>query len=229
MVDHADTVGHTLTAHPEQFDEVMRKFVDTYQIIHHTNIKKRGAFASLKDTWTKWADGMQANGSFTASETDMLKQMIAAVPERPTMVHCDYHAGNVMYQRNEIIVIDMADIGYGHPIFDLAGGAFHARYSYFEKRQRVHGMVQAEMLRFWDTLLRFYFKTEDEKKLQEIKEMCEAFGLLRGALFPMKHVQIDPETKAFHVEETRKYLFPRMDWAMQQVQRLDEFFEKVEV
>jgi hypothetical protein len=30
MVDHADTVGHTLTAHPEQFDEVMRKFVDTY-------------------------------------------------------------------------------------------------------------------------------------------------------------------------------------------------------
>ena len=229
MVDHADTVGHTLTAHPEQFDEVMRKFVDTYQIIHHTNIKERGAFASLKDTWTKWADGMQANGSFTASETDMIKQMIAAVPERPTMVHCDYHAGNVMYQRNEIIVIDMADIGYGHPIFDLAGGAFHARYSYFEKRQRVHGMVQAEMLRFWDTLLRFYFKTEDEKKLQEIKEMCEAFGLLRGALFPMKHVQIDPETKAFHVEETRKYLFPRMDWAMQQVQRLDEFFEKVEV
>ena len=50
--------------------------------------------------------------------------MIAAVPERSTMVHCDFHAGNVMYQRGEIVVIDMADIGYGYPIFDLAGKIF---------------------------------------------------------------------------------------------------------
>ena len=224
MVDHADTVGHTLTAHPEKFDDIMSKFVDTYKIIHNTDIKKLGGFMSLKDTWLKWADGMGANGAFTPQETDMLKQMIQAVPDRSTMVHCDYHAGNVMYQHDEIIVIDMADIGYGHPIFDLAGGAFHARYSYFPKRQKVHGMCEADMLRFWDTLLRMYFNVSDEKKLAEIKEMCSAFGLLRGAIFPMKHVQIDPETKAFHVEETRKYLFPRMDWAMEQVHKIEEIF-----
>jgi hypothetical protein len=40
----------------------------------------------------------------------------------------------------------------------------------------------------------------------------------------MKHVQIDPEVKAFHVEETRKHLFPRMEWAMEQVAKLDKFF-----
>ncbi len=227
MVDHADTVGRTITAHPEDFDTIMKKFVETYQIIHHTNLKKEDGFVSLKDTWNKWANGMEANGSFTAAEADMLREMIDAIPERSTMVHCDFHAGNVMYQRNEIVVIDMADIGYGHPIFDLAGGAFHARYSYFEKRQKVHGMNQANMLRFWDTLLKLYFKTEDGEKLQEIKEMCEAFGLLRGALFPMKHVQIDPETKAFHVNETREHLFPRMKWAMQQVGKLDTFFDQV--
>lgn len=227
MVDHADTVGHTLTAHPEEFDNIMKKFVETYQTIHHTVLKKEDGFVSLKDTWTKWAEGMRANGSFTTAEAAMLKEMINAIPERSTMVHCDFHAGNVMYQRNEIMVIDMADIGYGHPIFDLAGSAFHARYCYFEKRQRVHGMNQDKMLRFWDTLLRLYFKTEDEKKLQEIKEMCEAFGLLRGAIFPMKHVQIDPETKAFHVNETREHLFPRMEWAMQQVRKLDDYFDKV--
>ena len=54
--------------------------------------------------------------------------------------------------------------------------------------------------------------------------MCSAFGLLRGAIFPMKHVQIAPELKAFHVEETRKHLFPRMDWAMEQAAKLDRFF-----
>ncbi len=224
MVDHADTIGHVLTMRPDEFDRIMEKFVATYKTIHSSNIEKMGGFTSIKDTWNKWADGMGANGSFTAEETAMLKKMIAAVPERPTMVHCDYHAGNVMYQRDEIVVIDMADIGYGHPIFDLAAGAFHARYSYFPKRQKVHGMCEADMLRFWDTLLSMYFNATDDSQLQEIKEMCSAFGLLRGAIFPMKHVQIAPELKAFHVEETRKHLFPRMDWAMEQAAKLDRFF-----
>lgn len=226
MVDHADTVGHTLTAHPDQFDSIMRKFVDAYRLIHHTNIEDMGGFVSLKDTWMRWADGMQANGSFLPAECDMLRRMIDAIPERPTMVHCDFHAGNVMYQRDRIVVIDMADIGYGHPIFDLAGGAFHARYSHFPTRQKVHGMSQDGMLRFWDTLLRLYFNTDDEQRLEEIREMTSAFGLLRGALFPMKHVQIKPEVRDYHVAETRQHLFPRIDWAMDQVKRLDEFFGK---
>ncbi len=224
MVDHADTIGHVLTTRPDDFDSIMEKFVATYKTIHSTDIQKMGGLASIKDTWNRWADGMQANGSFTAAETAMLKEMIAVVPERPTMVHCDYHAGNVLYQRDEIVVIDMADIGYGHPVFDLAGGAFHARYSYFPKRQKIHGMDQAGMLRFWDTLLRLYFGIRDGKQLQEIKEMCDAFGLLRGALFPMKHAQLDPETKAFHIAQTREHLFPRMDWAMAQARKLEKVF-----
>ena len=224
MLDNADTVGHTLTANPDKFDEIMKKFVDTYQIIHHAKIKEMGGFASIKDTWNKWADGMQANGSYTAEETACLKKMIAAVPDRDTMVHCDFHAGNVMYQKDSIVVIDMADIGYGHPIFDLAAGAFHARYSNSATRQKVHGINQENMLRFWNTLLSLYFKTKSEAKLKEINEMCDAFGLLRGALFPMKHVQISPELKAFHVEETRKLLLPRIEWALSQANRLNEFF-----
>ena len=225
MLDNADTVGHTITAHLDQFDEIMKKFVATYKIIHSTDIKEMGGFASLKDTWNKWADGMNSNGSYTDEETKLLKEMIAAVPERSTMVHCDFNAGNVMYQKGEIVVIDMADIGYGHPIFDLAGGAFHARYSGSATRQKVHGMTQENMLRFWDKLLSLYFETKDEKSLAEIKDMCDSFGLLRGALFPMKHVQIAPELKAFHVEESRKNLFPNMKKAMAAAKRLNDFFK----
>lgn len=224
MLDNADTVGHTITAHMDQFDEITKKFVATYKTIHSTDIEEMGGFVSLKETWNKWADGMNATNSYTDDETKLLKEMIAAVPERSTMVHCDFHAGNVMYQRGEIVVIDMADIGYGHPIFDLAGNAFHARYSGSETRQKVHGMNQENMLRFWNTLLSMYFETKDEKSLAEIKYMCDCFGLLRGALFPMKHVQISPELKAFHVNETRQNLFPNMKKAIAAAKMLEKFF-----
>ena len=224
MLDNADTVGHSITNNPEQFEEIMEKFVAVYKTMHSTDIEKMGGFTSLKDTWNKWADGMAANGSFTQEETGLLKKLIAAIPERSTMVHCDFHAGNVMYQQGEIVVIDMADIGFGHPIFDLAAGAFHARYSGSATRQQVHGMTQENMLRFWDKLLALYFGIEDEQKLAEVKALCDYFGLLRGALFPMKHMQISPELKAFHVEETRKYLFPNMDKALAVAGCLPELF-----
>ena len=225
IIANAYTVGRTITAHPDQFDEITEKFVETYKIIHSTDIKEFGGFPSLKETWHKWADGMST--AFTADETALLHKMIDTIPERSTMVHCDFHAGNVMYQEGQIVVIDMADIGYGHPIFDLAGNAFHARYSGSATRQEVHGMTQENMLRFWDKLLTLYFNIKDDKTLAKVKEMCDAFGLLRGALFPMKHRQIAPELKAFHVEETRKNLFPRIDWALAEAARLDEYFAKV--
>ena len=208
----------------DEFDEITRKFVDTYKIIHQTDIKEMGGFNSLKDTWHSWADGMNSDDGFDSHETESLHKLIDTIPDRSTMVHCDYHAGNVMYQKGEIVVIDMADIGYGHPIFDLAGNAFHARYSGSETRQKVHGLNQENMLRFYNTLLAIYFDTQDEERLADIKTLLDAFGLLRGALFPRKHVQIAPELKAFHVEETRKNLFPRLDDIMKVAGRIDEFF-----
>ena len=225
MLGDADTVGHALTSHIDEFDVITGKFVDTYKIIHNADIKDMGGFSSLKDTWHTWADGMNSPDGFNDEETAMLHKLIDTVPDRSTMVHCDYHAGNVMYQKGEIVVIDMADIGYGHPIFDLAGNAFHARYSGSKTRQKVHGMNQENMLRFYHTLLSLYFGVKDEARLEEIKILCDAFGLLRGALFPRKHVQIAPELKAFHVEETRKNLFPDIERIMKVAERLPEFFK----
>ncbi len=225
MLGDADTVGHTLTAHMDEFDDITRKFVDTYKIIHQADIKDMGGFNSLKDTWHTWADGMNSEDGFNESETELLHRLIDTIPERSTMVHCDYHAGNVMYQKGEIVVIDMADIGYGHPIFDLAGNAFHARYSNSATRQQVHGMNQENMLRFYNTVLMMYFNIKDDEKLSEIKTLLDAFGLLRGALFPRKHMQIAPELKAFHVEETRKHLFPNIERIMELAKNLDELFK----
>ncbi len=225
MLGDADTVGHAITAHMDEFDEITGKFVATYKIIHQTDIEDMGGFHSLKDTWHSWADGMNSEDGFNDSETAQLHKLIDTVPERSTMVHCDYHAGNVMYQKGEIVVIDMADIGYGHPIFDFAGNAFHARYSDSATRQKVHGMNQENMLRFYNTVLSMYFQVKDEARLSEIKTLLDGFGLLRGALFPRKHLQIAPELKAFHVEETRKHLFPNMDRIMELSGHLGEIFK----
>ncbi|SDZ98515.1 TIGR02172 family protein [Oribacterium sp. KHPX15] len=48
----------------------------------------------------------------------LVKQFIEAVPERYSAVHGDFQGCNVIEQGDEFILIDMDDLGYGHPVWD---------------------------------------------------------------------------------------------------------------
>lgn len=215
----AVTVGSAITAHPERFDELTGKFTALLKQIHHTCVPEKDEFPSEKDHWLSWAEGMRPY--YSEDETGLLLKMLQGIPERSTIVHCDFHENNVLVRGDELILIDMSDIGRGHPIFDLAGGAFRAHVSRIPGRQAHHGLPAEMMERFWDTVLRMYFETEDPEKIKKLQDMCLAFGLVRSALFPMKHVQIGEKLRQIHIDDARRNLFPRKEWALQQMESLN--------
>ena len=219
MIANAMNVGESLVANNgADFDNIMKKFADMLKLMHSTQVDEKDGFPSIKSTWLDWAEGMK--NFYTTDEFKLLEKMILAVPDRNTIVHCDFHAGNTMYQDGEIVVIDMADVGYAHPIFDFAAGAFHAMVSFQTNIQMALSLSEENIIRYWDALLVNYFETNDETKLGELKEIFNAFAYLRAALFPMKHVQIPESLKKFYVENARKTFFPKIDWAIRQAERL---------
>lgn len=223
MIADAVTVGDALMAEGgAHFEEIMKKFAALMRQMHGTKVDAAAGFPSIKGTWLDWADGMKKY--YTASESDMLHEIISAVPERETIVHCDFHAGNTLYQEGEVVVIDMADVGYAHPVFDFAAGAFHVLNSDKNYIQSSLSLSQEYIVRFFDQLLVNYFQTEDKAELDALKEIFKAFAYLRGAVFPMKHVQISEDRRLFFVETARKTLFPNFKWALAQVQQLEKFF-----
>ena len=225
MIADAVTVGDALMAeNGAHFGEIMKKFAALMRQMHGTKVDAAAGFPSIKGTWLDWAEGMKKY--YTAAEFDMLREMISAVPERETIVHCDFHAGNTLYQNGEVVVIDMADVGYAHPVFDFATGAFHSLNSDKDYIQSSLSLSQEYIVKFFDRLLAEYFQTEDKVELDALKETFKAFAFLRGALFPMKHVQISEDRKLFFVETARKTLFPNFKWALAQAQRLEKIFRR---
>ena len=219
MIADAKAVGDALQANDcRDFDEIMKKFATLLKTLHQTEATKDSGLPSIKGTWLDWAKGMSAY--YTQEEYDMLRRMIEEIPDRNTLVHCDFHAGNTLYQDGEVVVIDMADFGFGHPVFDFAAGSFHKTMRHGENFQRSLNLSEENILRFWNTLLEMYFETKDRTRLDEIDQTFHAFALLRGALFPMKHVQISPEARQFHIDNARKNFFPQFDWCMEQTARL---------
>lgn len=216
----ADTVGHTISAHPERFDELAREFTVTMKQIHSKGIQEKDGFPSVRDRWMNWAEGMAPY--YSEEENEFLAGMVRQVPERRTMVHCDFHENNVLVRGDTLILIDMADFGYGHPVFDLACLAFRAHVSRIPGRNAHHGLTADNMQSFYERVLQFYFETQETVKLQEIRDLCDAFGLVRSALFPMKHIQIHAELRQIHIDDARRNLFPRMEWARTQLLKLCE-------
>ncbi len=213
MIANAVTVGDALSANDgANFDSIMKKFATLLKLMHHTEVNKADGFPSIKGTWFDWAEGMKKY--YTADEFALL--------DRDTIVHCDFHAGNTLWQNGEVVVVDMADVGYAHPVFDFAAGAFHALMCERDTVQSSLSLSAENICKFWDALLANYFETTDAAALTEVKEIFSAFAYLRAALFPMKHVQISEDVKLGYVQNARKNLFPNIDWAIKQAARLGD-------
>ena len=217
----AETVGRTISEHQDRFDEVTRKYTELLLKMHRTHVGKDVSIPAQKDTWLNWVEGMSPY--YQKSEIGFLHEMVDGIPERNTIVHCDFHENNVLVSGDELVLIDMVDLGHGHPIFDLAGGAFRAHASLIPGRNAHHGLSADNMQRFWHIVVSHYFNTDDPGKLNEILDMCLAFGLVRSALFPMKHAHIDDDLRKIHIDDARQNLFARQAWALRQLENLERF------
>ena len=210
MISDAVTVGKALsTADDKEFNAIIKKFAAFMRLMHSTRFGSDSGFPLMKEVWHSWADGMIKY--YTAEEVATLKELIDLVPDADTFVHCDFHAGNTFYKDGEIMAIDMADVGLGHPVFDFAAGAYHDIVAAEPSAQATLGLNEENIHRFWKQLLAEYFGTEDPQRLAMIGQVLGAAALLRSALMPMKHPQFPQVLIDRTVEAAKQMLFPNKE------------------
>ena len=122
----------------------------------------------------------------TKEETDKLTAVYDCLDERNTVMHGDFHPKNVMYseKNDELLFIDLADMGYGHPLLDL--GATCLVMEVFgratpERLPHFIGLEYKTSLEIWENILSEYFDAADVK---EAKILADIYGQAKFALFP---------------------------------------------
>lgn len=125
----------------------------------------------------------------TQEEKASFANLYRMLPERHTFLHGDCHPGNVIVRDGELVLIDLADGGMGHPIIDLLSMCLSYKYMtmygpefYGEQRQiigviRPFGYDEARLI--WSTFLHVYFDTDDEQFLSKAEGQILAFGALK--------------------------------------------------
>ena len=99
-----------------------------------------------------------------------------------TLVHGDFHTGNVFLLNGEPLLIDMDRVSMGHPIVEISDLC----YFYVVLGEDDPGVVERFMgfsyqtaIKFFDRFLRQYLKTEDEDRLREVKEKASLLCYIR--------------------------------------------------
>ena len=164
----SDTLSHALISQPERYEELMDKYYDLIKKLGETTVDTN-LFSSFKSILLRRCEGL--SDIYGEEDAELINSLVSSIRETNTLIHGDLHPGNVMLQGDELMLIDMADLSTGSPIFELAS-LYRDLGSEKEGETKKHiesstGMNIEQIKKVWKGLCRRFFETDDESVIQQ--------------------------------------------------------------
>lgn len=176
---NADTFNDILIHQPERFDEMLRIYIGFIKTVHSAEMDA-GTLPMARDIFIGYLDVIK--NYLTAEQHECLKKLLSALPDDLHIVHGDFQMKNVMLVDNEPMLIDMDTLSTGQPIFDLQ--ALYVTYVLFGEDDPNNlrdflGLPNDWGSRIWQSIIRYYFDTDDAAKLAEISDKIRLAASVR--------------------------------------------------
>lgn len=176
---NADTFNDILIHQPERFDEMIRIYIGFIKTVHSAEMDA-GTLPMARDIFIGYLDVIK--NYLTAEQHECLKKRLSALPDDLHIVHGDFQMKNVMLVDNEPMLIDMDTLSTGQPIFDLQ--ALYVTYVLFGEDDPNNlrdflGLPNDCGSRIWQSIIRYYFDTDDAAKLAEISDKIRLAASVR--------------------------------------------------
>lgn len=175
---NADIVSNYLNEHPDELSDIAKKYADTIKQLHSTHAPV-GSLSGTKELYRERIEGLREY--MTNEEVDTLHRINDAIPDSDTIVHGDYHPKNVMIQNGELVLIDMADLTQGNPLYDLGSMALSHHLPSDERLANITDMKPDAVRKLWQLFLANYLGTEDPCAIEMFQKKICVVGLMKMA------------------------------------------------
>ncbi len=175
---NAVTIGRCISTDPERLPELGRDMGRLMRQIHGTSIPE-GDLPGINDKLYEWIDYIEEN-YLEHEDAELLRDVVRAVPEKDTLLHLDFHEGNVMLQDGEMVLIDLDDVCTGNPIYDLCSyyvGHIVAVQTSPDAVEKSLGMASSFAENIYPVVMGSYFDTDDEEVLAKHNQKMQLFSL----------------------------------------------------
>ena len=225
------SVGHYISEDPKRMDEIIPKYVDLFR---QTNALETDSclFHNIKERLRSYLT--LPTRIINDEEAAMFESILDVIPDSKHLVHFDGHTGNVLMHgaKNErsLMLIDLGDTGYGHPVLEIAGMMFLMLEPDFNvgktMSETVTGMSKALNHEFCRKVMAEMFHETDPEKLDHLYEQAALVGRVKSAFVGQKWGKLAPhEDIRIYVHQLVRQtvtLIPQIREAVKElVQRMD--------
>jgi uncharacterized protein (TIGR02172 family) len=177
---NSDTLSEIMKKNPDRFEEYAVKYAKLLKRLHGTKVSGE-MLSGTKNLYRERIERVRGLGYFTEQELDDLHRINESFADDTCIIHGDFHPKNIMVMDDELVLIDMADITYGNPLYDL-GSMFltHVTVSP-ERKSSITGMPAEMVDRLWKIFISVYLETTDPKVIELTVKKCGVFAVLKAA------------------------------------------------
>ena len=174
---HAQTLSACLKQNPERLDELARKYADLFLQMHHIQVPVNSCVPNGLEHERSQVQHIRRY--FPQEKIDLLLQILDTVPAGHSLLHLDLQAKNVMIQNDELMLIDMGEVGYGHPVLDLAH-AYSSMVSLGGDYNQIVGIPRELGMELWNRTIDYYFEGLPADVVALRKEQIKAVSCVRN-------------------------------------------------
>lgn len=150
----ADTLSACVMRNPQQLDHYAAKYAQLFRQMHAIEVPSTSAIPSALEHEREAVNHVRRY--FSDDDIALLMRIVDAIPQSNRLLHLDLQSKNAMMQGDEPMLIDMGEIGYGHPMLDL-GHAYSAMMALVGDYEAITGLTEPMAHALWQRMLDYYF------------------------------------------------------------------------
>ena len=173
----ADTLSACIKREPKRIDEFARKYADLFRQLHAIEVSGGSSVPCAIERERQQIHHIRRY--FSQEAIDLMLRIVDAIPDASRLMHLDLQAKNAMVQNGELMLIDMGEVGYGHPMLDL-GHAYSAMVTLVGDYDKIVGMPRELGQTLWNHAIDYYLEGLPTEVIKQRKAQIEVISCVRN-------------------------------------------------
>ena len=174
---NAETLSSCIKRAPERIDEYARQYANLFRQLHSIEVP---ADSNVPDAIEHERQQiLHIRRYFPQESIDLLLQILDTIPTGNRLLHLDLQVKNTMMQDNELMLIDMGEMGYGHPVLDL-GHAYSSMVLLIGDYDKTIGIPRELGNKVWDLAINYYFEGQPADVVELRKAQIDVVARIRN-------------------------------------------------
>jgi uncharacterized protein (TIGR02172 family) len=173
----ADTLSACVKREPARINEFAKKYADLFHQLHVIEVPNGSSVPSAKVREQQQIRYIRRY--FPQKSIDLMLRIVDNIPEANRLLHLDLQTKNAMVQDGQLMLIDMGEVSYGHPMFDL-GHAYSSMVTLIGDYNAIIGMPRELGMSFWSHAINYYLEGLPPDVVKQRKAQIEVVSCVRN-------------------------------------------------